>query len=104
MKANDNLLYVHRLSNHSPALLKKIPQNINKRLTNISSTEQAFDEATTPYQQVLKESGYDYKLKFNPHARRAMKKSNAWKRKITCYNPPWDSNVKTNLEGNFCLL
>ena len=48
MKPNNKLLYVHRLSNHPPALLKNIPQNINKRLTNISSTEQVFTEATAP--------------------------------------------------------
>ena len=90
-------MYVHRLSNHPPALLKNIPQNINKRLTNISSTEQVFTEATAPYQQALEESGYDHKLKFDPQARRATKKSKARKRKITWYNPPWDNNVKTNL-------
>ena len=42
MKPNNKLLYVHRLSNHPPALLKNIPLNINKRLTNISSSEQVF--------------------------------------------------------------
>ena len=45
MKPNNKLLYVHRLSNHPPALLKNIPGNINKRLTEISSNEQVFNEA-----------------------------------------------------------
>ena len=104
MKPNSKLLYVHRLSNHPPALLKNIPQNINKRLTNISSTEQVFTEATALYQQALEESGYDHKLKFDPKARWATKKSKAWKRKITWYNPPWDNNVKTNLGRKFLLI
>ena len=92
MKPNNKLLYVHWLSNHSPALLKNIPKNINKRLTNISSIEQVFNEAIAPYQQALEESGYDFKLKFDPEARRETRKSKAHKRKITWYNPPWDSN------------
>ena len=104
MKPNNKLLYVHRLSNHPPALLKNIPQNINKRLTNISSNEQVFNEAIAPYQQALEESGYDFKLKFDPQPRRATRKSKARKRKITWYNPPWDSNVKTNLGRKFLLI
>ena len=83
MKQNNKLLYVHRLSNHPPALLKNIPQNINKRLTNISSNEQVFNEAIAPYQQALEESGNDFKLKFDPRAKQATRESKARKRKIT---------------------
>ena len=46
MKPNNKLLYVHRLSNRPPALLKNIP---GKRLTDISSNEQVFNEAIPPY-------------------------------------------------------
>ena len=42
MKPNNKLSYVHRQSNHPPALLKNIPLNINKRLTNISSGKEVF--------------------------------------------------------------
>ena len=104
MKPNKNLLYVHRLSNHPPTLLKNIPRNINQRLTNISSIEQVFNEAIPPYQQALDESGYNFKLKFAPPAKQATRKSKARKRKITWYNPPWDSNVKTNLGRKFLLV
>ena len=47
MKPNNKLLYVHRLSNHPPALLKNIPLNINKRLTNISSSEKSNEAKKT---------------------------------------------------------
>ena len=104
MKQNNKLLYVHQLSNHPPALLKNIPQNINKQLTNILSNEQVFNEAIAPYQQVLEESGYNFKLKFDPQAKKATRKSKARKGKITWYNPPWDSNVKTNLGRKFLLI
>ena len=104
MKQNNKLLYVHRLSNHPLALPKNIPQNINKRLTNISSNEQVFNEAIAPYQQALEESGYDFKLKFDPQAKQATRKSKARKRKITSYNPPWESNVETNLGRKFLLI
>ena len=50
MKPNNKLSYVHQQSNHPPALLKNIPLNINKRLTNISSSKEVFDESIAPYQ------------------------------------------------------
>ena len=41
-KPGNTLQYVHRQSNHPPAVLKAIPDAINNRLSNISSDEQTF--------------------------------------------------------------
>ena len=64
-KPNNKLLYVHRQSNHPPQLLKNIPENINKRLTSISSSQKVFNEAIPPHQKALNESGHTYKLTYN---------------------------------------
>ena len=104
MKPNNKLLYVHRLSNHPPALLKNIPRNINKRLIDILSHKQVLNEVIPPYQQAVDESGYDFKLKVAPPAKQATRKSKAGKRKITWYNPTWDGNVKTNVGRKFLLV
>jgi len=100
MKPNNKLLYVHKLSNHPPSLLKNVPLNINKRLTSISSNQDVFNETIKPYQEALNESGYDHKLTFNPQADKKTKNRNR-KRNITWYNPPWNFNVKTNLGKKF---
>ena len=97
MKPNNKILYVHRKSNHPPALLKNIPENINKRLTSISSNQKVFDEAIPPYQKALDESGYNHKLTYNPQPKRNRNRQ----RKIVWYNPPWNANVKTNLGRKF---
>ena len=89
----------HRQSNHPPAFLKNIPLNINKRLTNVSSSKEVFDESIAPNQQVLKENGYDHKLTYNPEPTPRNKRKR--KRNITWYNPPFDSKVKTNLGRKF---
>ena len=102
MRSNNKLLYVHQQSNHPPALLKNIPLNINKRLTNISSSNEVFDESIAPYQQALEESGYDHKLTYNPEPTPRTKRKR--KRDITWYNPPFDSNVKTNLGRKFLRI
>lgn len=54
-----------------------------------------FDDAIPPYQRALDESGYNYKLKYNPQP--AQKRNKNRQRKVIWYNPPWNSNVKTNL-------
>ena len=82
---------------HAPALLKNIPENINKQLTSISSSQKVFDEAIPPYQKALDESGYKHKLTYNPQPKHKRNRQ----RKIIWYNPPWNANVKTNLGRKF---
>ena len=103
MKPNNKLLYVHRQSNHPPALLKNIPENINKRITSISSNQKVFDEAILPYQRALDESGYNYKLTYNtqPTKTPTTNCKRNHQRNITWYNSPWNSNIKTNLGRKF---
>ena len=58
-------LYVHRKSNHPPSILKNIPESINKRLSEISSDKECFDNAKGVYQEALNKSGYHFNLSFN---------------------------------------
>ena len=44
-KPGNEIQYVNRRSNHPPAVLRTIPDAINKRLSKISSDEQAFNSA-----------------------------------------------------------
>jgi len=99
MKPNNKLLYVIRQSKHPPALLKNIPENINKRLTSISSSKNVFDAAIPPYQKALDESGYSYKLTYKPQPTQKHNKNR--QRRVIRYNPPWNSNVKTNVGRRF---
>ena len=42
-KPNDGIpQYVHRLSNHPPAVSKKLPEMINNRISSLSSNEEIF--------------------------------------------------------------
>ena len=54
--------------NHPPSILKNIPQDINRRLSKMSSSEDAFISSAEPYQQTLDKSGYDLKLYFEQEA------------------------------------
>ena len=106
MKPNNSPLYVNKNSNHPPNILKNIPESVNKRLSSISANKTVFEKAAPPYQKALKNSGYDYKMKFE-NKNDGNKKSDQKKprrKKATWFNPPYSNNVKTNVGKQFLDL
>ena len=93
-KPNDTPVYVNIKSNHPPSILKTIPRGINKRLSNLSCNETVFNNTTAEYQEALNQSGYNYKLHYDPGNDTTRHKKHR-KRKIIWYNPPYDGRVKT---------
>ena len=100
-KPGNVIQYVNRQSNHPSSVLRSIPESINKRLSNISSDQRAFDSAIPPYQEALKKSGYDYKLNYNPQPSKRARNRN---RNVTWFNPPFNSNVLTNVGRKFLRI
>ena len=97
-KPNNTPQYVNRQSNHPPSIVRSIPESINRRLSNISSDKQSFDSATPPYQEALKKSGYDYQFNFKPEPPKPKRPRS---RNITWFNPPYSSNVTTDIGHTF---
>jgi len=65
----DNIpLYVHKESNHPPSILKNIPESINRRLCDISTNKNIFNNVVPQYQNALAKSGYDYQLKYRDYS------------------------------------
>ena len=103
MKDNDTPMYVNCKSNHPPAVLKSIPQGVNKRLNRISANKAVFDSAAPAYQEALSKSGYTHKLEYEAVDLNKNKKKTR-KRKITWFNPPFSANVKSNIGRDFLKL
>lgn len=57
-------VYIHKKSNHPPSFLKNTPESIKKRLSEISSDKEFFDNTKSVYQEALTESGYNYNLSY----------------------------------------
>ena len=76
MKENDIPTYVSCHSNHPPQVLKNIPKGVNRRLSKISATKEVFDAASPPYQEALKNSGYDHILSFEPQTQINQRRKN----------------------------
>ena len=101
IKPGDRPLYVNKLSNHPPAILKNIPLAVNKRLSSISSSKEIFDAAAPLYQAELDRAGYDHQLVYSEVSNSKPKKGN--KNKIW-FNPPYCMTLKTNVGHKFLKL
>ena len=97
-------MYVHKKSNHPPSILKNIPDAINKRLSEISSDRQCFDNSKAVYQEALNKSGYNYNLSYNESRNEKQQSRKNRPRNILWYNPPFSKNVKTNVGKCFLSL
>ena len=103
MKPNDSPIYINKKSNHPPSIIKNIPAAVNRRLSSISTNEGVFKEAIPPYQEALTKGGYDHQLKYDPPQSTSNRGKNR-SRKITWFNPPFSSNVSTNIGAKFLKL
>ena len=100
-KPNATIQYVHHDSNHPPTVIKNIPAGINRRLSMLTSDKTSFTQAAIPYQKALNDSGYNYKLHYEPDIANKQRKR---KRDILWYNPPYSLNVQTNIGRKFLSL
>ena len=103
-KPNNDPLYIHRSSNHPPSILRNLPVSISRRLTEISSDVDAFNDAAPAYNSALKASGYAEQLVYNPSATTMPKRTRNRSRRITWFNPPYNKNVKMNVGRAFLKL
>ena len=96
-KPNNDPVYINKLSNHPPSILRNLPSMISKRISEISSNQETFQKATPIYSDALKSAGYDgymqYTSKLQDNNAKAKRKRS---RKVIWYNPPYSKNVKKN--------
>ncbi len=105
-KPNNTPLYIHSKSKHPTVIIKNLPESINKRLSDISSDEEAFNRAAPTYQKALDHSGYNHQLKFKhpPPLNISTSQNKKRHRNVTWYNPPYSKNVATNIGRTFLKI
>ena len=80
---------------------------MNERLSRISANQEVFDAASPPYQEALRKSGYTHTLKFAPPLdvpTQTTRQKKPRSRRVTWFNPPWNSAVKTNVGKQFLRI
>ena len=81
-KPDDMPVYINRKSNHPPTIIKEIPKAIAKRISDVSSSEVAFNELIPTYSDAVRKSGFHDNVTFIPKT----------------------SNTKTNKKNPYCLI
>ena len=102
-KPNDQPLYINTKSNHPPRIIKQLPDNISRRISNLSCNETEFNKTKPIYENALKSSGLTHTLTYNNQGppTRTMKNR---QRNIIWYNPPYNQNIRTNIGYTFRKL
>ena len=97
-KPNDEPIYIHKSSNHPPAIIRQIPKSISNRISSISSNQSVFNSAIPMYKEALKNSGFDDEIKYIPsNLQNKKSQTKNRKRKIIWFNSPYSMNVKTSV-------
>lgn len=101
-KNDEKPRYIHKDSNHPPTIKKDIPSGIQNRLRMLSSTKEIFDSEAKVYEECLRQSGYTEKLEYKNLEIKPERKKRS--RKIIWFNPPFNSNIQTNVAKKFLNL
>ena len=100
-KPNNDPLFIDRRSNHPPLITKQLPSSVNKRISHLSSNKEAFSKSAPLYEAALKRSNYQTNLHYSPTS---CTKPKTRTRKVIWFNPPFSSNVRTNVSRTFLNL
>ena len=82
-KPNDQLLYIHKDSNHPPTIKRQLPTMFQQRISDLSIGESEFNTAKGEYQSALESSGFHDKLIYAP----STPKSRSRSRSVIWFNP-----------------
>ena len=94
-------LYIHKDSNHPPHVKKQMVKMIGRRISDLSSNENIFDQAAPIYNQALKNSGFNEDIQFSKRTEAA---GRSRKRKVIYFHPPWSDQIETKIGQSFLNL
>ena len=106
-KPNDETHYIHIQSDHPPSITKQLPQSIEKRSSQLSSSKYIFYKTTLYYEQRLASCGYNKKLTYQKQRENIENLKNIGKnrkRNIIWFNPSYSKSLKTKISKYFFRL
>lgn len=106
-KPNQEISYVHLKSNHPPSIVNNIPKMVQKRISNLSKSQDIFQQEIAVYQNALNRSGYKEKLIYldeKSEVEKPENKNRKRRRNVLWYNPPFNKEVSTNVASKFLRL
>ena len=108
-KPDDEIKYVSTESNHPKNVIRKLPGMINKRITNLCSNEEIFNQGKNVYVSALEAAGhkkirFEYTQEENKNEDKERDGIRKRKRRILWFNPLHNDEVKTRIGATFFFL
>ena len=100
-KPDNEILYIHKDSNHPPSILKQIPTSTEKIISTFHLAK-PYLMNQKKYTKKLEKSGYRQTLKYHPPNENVSNNKRIRKRSVIWFNPPFSVNIKTKV-GNYFL-
>ena len=103
-KPNSEPIYINKSWSHCKNIMKDLPKAIGKRLSDTSCNQEVFEVALHIYEEALRKSGFNEKLRYTEkNSNNPQKKAEKRRRKrsIIWFNPPYSANVKRNIPKAF---
>ena len=92
-------MYINISSNHPPNIIKNLQENIQKRISKLTSSTSIFSNSKDLYNSTLSASGFQQRIRFEQGTTSAPNKN--IKRNIIKFNPPYSANVTTKIGNKF---
>ena len=103
-KPNNNPLYINNInSNHSPNIIRNLPENIQKRISKLSNSISIFNFSKDLYNNTLFASGFQQRIKFEQGNTSAAPIKNR-KRNIIWFKPLYSANVTIKIGNKFLQI
>ena len=97
-------VYINRLSNHPPVIIRNLPSMIEKRVSGLCSSRVMFEKHAPFYNKALKNSGYKDDIKYIEHTEQRLPKKKRARYNTYWYNPPYNKAVTTKVGEKFLQL
>ena len=97
-KPVNHLVYINKNSNDPKTNFRELPKSSRKRLSDLSSNKEIFQNAAPLYFETLKKCGFNKPLVLKPKTNTSDNTNKKQRKcKIIWFKPPFSLSVKTNI-------
>ena len=87
--------------NHPTNIIQNLPESFSRVINKLSADKSVFDNSIDLCNNILSSSGFKGQIKINPDFNKNISRNKDRKGKIISFNPPYSSNVSTNIGKPF---
>ena len=104
LRNNNKIIHVNTEPNHSPSIIKQLPNSIELKFPQLSANEEISKNSVTTCNETLTKAGYKHQMRYQQNIRQNTNINKNQKRNIIWFSPPYSANVVTKVGNHFLSL